>query len=156
MLLKNKIVEVITTFFYIGYLPACPGTFASIAGVFLFLLVQTSPVIYFSLVSLLAVLGVALGKSAERLFHKKDPGVVVIDEVFGMLLALALLPYYNLKVILIAFILFRAMDTIKPYPAYLIQSVKGGLGIMADDLVASFYTNIILQLVLRYIPLSSR
>ncbi|MCU0666822.1 MAG: phosphatidylglycerophosphatase A [Candidatus Omnitrophica bacterium] len=156
MRFKNKLVEVIVTFFYIGYLPAAPGTFASIAGIFLFLLVKSSPAIYFSLVLLLAVLGVALGKSAERLFHKKDPGAVVIDEVLGMLLALALLPCYSVKVILMAFILFRAMDTIKPYPGYLVQSAKAGWGIVADDLVAAFYTNMILQAVLRWAALSCR
>ena len=57
---------------------------------------------------------------------------------------------FNLLYVWLAFFLFRITDTLKPYPAYKLQHLRGSLGIMIDDLVAAFYTNIILQLVLRF------
>ena len=78
--------------------------------------------------------------------QKKDPSCVVIDEVCGMLLSLIFLPY-NIKLVIIAFLIFRILDTLKPFPVGRLERMKGGPGIMLDDIAAGIYTNIILQVV---------
>lgn len=84
------------------------------------------------------------------MLNKKDASCIVIDEVCGMLLSLIFLPY-NIKIVVLAFILFRILDALKPFPLDRLQRLKGGPGIMADDLVAGLYTNIILQIVLKLV-----
>lgn len=74
----------------------------------------------------------------------------MIDEVSGMLLSLIFIPY-DIKLVIMAFILFRILDTLKPYPLDRLQNLAGSIGIMSDDIVAGLYTNIILQVVLRLV-----
>ena len=143
------LVKSISTFFFIGYLPVAPGTFGSLAGVGLFYLLKEAGINPFIVTSGLIILGFLVAGKAEKLFAKKDPSFVVIDEVAGMLLSLLFLPAYDIKVIIIAFFYFRLLDIFKPFPAGRIEKMKGSLGLMGDDIVAAVYTNIILQLVLR-------
>jgi phosphatidylglycerophosphatase A len=75
---------------------------------------------------------------AERALGRKDPGAIVIDEVAGMALAVLLLPR-TAGVLLAAFVLFRVFDVVKPYPANALQRLRGGAGVMLDDLVAGVY-----------------
>lgn len=87
---------------------------------------------------------VAHADDAEMHFGKKDPSNVVADETAGMALTLCALPWFNsgaptLALIALAFLLFRAADIIKPYPAHQLQSIPGGWGILIDDLVAALY-----------------
>jgi phosphatidylglycerophosphatase A len=132
----------------VGYLPIIPGTFASIVGIFLFYLIKDSIFIYTLFTLLFILLGLLVTTEAEKIFNRKDARCIVIDEICGMLLALIFIPY-DVKLVIIAFILFRVLDALKPYPAGKLQNLKGGIGIMSDDIVAGLYTNIILQLVLR-------
>ena len=127
-----------------------PGTFASIAAVFLFYFVKDNNFIYILLTLTLIALGFLLTGRAEKIFNKKDAGCIVIDEVSGMLLSLIFIPY-DIKLVIIAFILFRILDTLKPYPLDRLQNLTGSMGIMSDDIVAGLYTNIILQVVLRLV-----
>jgi len=143
-------VKVLSTFFYIGYLPLIPGTFGSLAGILLFLLMCGNPLNYALLTSLIIAAGFLVSGREEKAAEKKDPPCIVIDEVSGMLLSLLFLPY-DIKIVLIAFVFFRILDTLKPYPAGRLEKFKGGVGIMADDLIAGLYTNIILQVSLRVI-----
>jgi len=142
------IIKSITTFFYVGYLPLIPGTFGSLAGVFVYFLVKKSLFFYLGVLSIFALLGLLFGAKAEEIFKRKDARVIVIDEVVGMLLCLLFMPYH-IKLVVMAFILFRILDALKPFPAGRLEKLKGGLGIMGDDIIAGLYTNIILQLVLR-------
>ena len=148
MNIRKTIIKIISTFFYIGYLPFIPGTFGSIAGVFLYYLLKDSISIYTIFSCILIILGFLVSGPAERMLNKKDASCIVIDEVCGMLLSLSFLPY-DIKIVVLAFILFRILDALKPFPLDRLQRLKGGPGIMADDLVAGLYTNIILQIVLR-------
>ncbi len=150
MKIREFFIKITSTFFYVGYLPLIPGTFGSLAGVFLLYLVTSSPLTYPLLPLRFSCLGCLVSGQAEKYYKKKDPRYVVIDEVSGMLLALGFLPVYDLKIIIIAFFLFRILDTLKAYPAGRLQEIKGSAGIMSDDLVAGLYTNIILQVVLRF------
>lgn len=149
MHIRNFIVKTLCTFFYVGYLPFIPGTFASIVGIFLFWLIKDSIFIYTLFILVLLILGFWVSGRAERMLKEKDARCIVIDEVSGMLLALIFIPY-DIRIMIIAFFLFRLLDTLKPFPAGRIQSFFGSLGIMGDDIVAGLYTNIILQFVLRY------
>jgi phosphatidylglycerophosphatase A len=81
--------------------------------------------------------------------NRKDARCIVIDEVCGILVALMFIPA-DIKIVVIAFLLFRLLDALKPYPAGCLERLDGGMGIMCDDLVAGLYTNIILQVVLRF------
>jgi len=85
--------------------------------------------------------------SVMEQFWGKDPSRVVIDEVAGMCVSLVFLPV-NVKYLLAAFILFRFFDILKPLYIRKTESLPGGWGIMMDDILAAFYTNILLQGVL--------
>ena len=144
----NSISLLISTFFYLGYLPFIAGTFGSLAGILLFFWVKDSIFAYALVTLATLVLGFLFSGKAERALARKVPPCVVIDEVSGMLVALMFLPHQP-AVMIIAFFLFRLLDTVKPYPANSLQRFKGSFGIMADDIVAAVYTNIVLQLALR-------
>ncbi len=150
MKIPNLIIKALSTFFYVGYLPFIPGTFGSIAGVFLFCFVRNNSFAHIILTLALIAVGFLVAGRAERLFNKKDPKCVVIDEVSGMLLSLIFIPF-DVKLVIIAFILFRILDTLKPFPSGRLERLSGSMGIMADDIVAGLYTNIILQVVLRLV-----
>ncbi len=145
----KTVIKIISTFYYVGYLPLIPGTFGSLAAVGLYYLIKDSPLIYFTVTSAIIVLGFLVCSRAEEVFNKKDSRYIVIDEVAGMLIALSFLPY-DIRLVIIGFLIFRLLDTFKPYPACALESLKGGAGVMADDIVAGLYTNIILQIVLRF------
>jgi phosphatidylglycerophosphatase A len=152
--MNGLFVRILSTFFYIGYLPLIPGTFGSLAGLGIFYLIQGNPFYHILLLLILVITGFLVSGRAEKVLMKKDPPCVVIDEVCGMLLSLLFLPY-NIKIILIAFFLFRLLDTLKPYPVGRLERMPASLGIMSDDLVAGLYTNITLQVVLRFISLKA-
>lgn len=148
MNLRNSIVKTIATFFSVGYLPLIPGTFGSLAGLILYYLVRDNQAVFILLTLLIIALGFAVSGRAERLIGRKDPSCIVIDEVGGMLLSLWFVPYSVMNVWM-TFFAFRLLDTFKPFPAGRLQSLKGSLGIMADDLIAAIYANIVIQLALR-------
>jgi phosphatidylglycerophosphatase A len=149
----GRIIDFLTkaasTVFFIGKLPLMPGTFGSLAGVALFYLIRgASPSAYFLFVSGIIILGLITSGRTEKLLNKKDPGCIVIDEVAGILLALSFMPY-DFKVIILGFLIFRILDTLKPYPAGRLQNLHGAVGVMGDDLVAAVYTNIVLQIIIK-------
>ena len=146
--MRNFLIKTLSTFFYVGYLPLIPGTFASLVGVLIFYIARTNFLIYSCVTLCVTFSGFFVSGKAEKIFNKKDPKYIVIDEVCGMLLSLMFLPL-DIKLVIIAFILFRLLDIIKPYPADIFQSLSGSIGIMGDDIVAGLYTNLILQIVLK-------
>ena len=84
---------------------------------------------------------------AERHFASTDPGPVVIDEVLGMLVTLFLNPVGWVGAFL-GFLLFRLSDIVKPFPANKLEQLHGGIGVMADDLMAAIYANLALRAAL--------
>ena len=125
-----------------------PGTLASLAGILVYYLVKDSNFTYLLVTGLTIILGFLVSGRLEKILGKKDCPCIVIDEVSGMLLSLAFLPY-DLRLVIIGFITFRILDILKPWPLRAIQNLKGSLGIMGDDIAAALYTNIILQVFLR-------
>lgn len=141
------LTRLIGTFFYVGYFPLIPGTAGSIAALIVYFLVKNNILIYSLTLIVLLALGFLAGGRLEQLLRKKDPSCVVIDEVCGMLISLIFLPY-DIKLVIIAFFIFRALDTLKPYPVGRLEIMKGSMGIMMDDVAAGIYTNMILQVAL--------
>jgi phosphatidylglycerophosphatase A len=146
--------KIISTFFYVGYFPLIPGTAGSLAAVFLFFLIKNNSATYLITLTALLILGFLVSGAAEKIMRKTDPSCVVIDEVCGMLISLFFLPY-DIRLVIIAFFIFRILDTLKPYPISSFEKLKGGLGIMSDDVIAGLYTNLILQVVVSFTSLSA-
>lgn len=149
--IEDELARFIATGAYIGYLPGAPGTWGSGLGlllsVFSFKKIADFSFILYCLTFLgLIALGIWAADKMELIFQKKDAPQIVIDEICGFLVAMFMLPV-TLLYLVSGFFLFRAIDTIKPYPAYQSQQVTSGLGVMLDDLIAGVYTNIVLQLV---------
>lgn len=90
------------------------------------------------------LIGLWAASRVERLLGKRDPGVIVIDEVAGMMVSVLLLPR-TLPVLVSAFFLFRLFDIWKPFPARESQVLIGGLGVMLDDLIAGAYALVLLM-----------
>ncbi|HWI18182.1 MAG TPA: phosphatidylglycerophosphatase A, partial [Vicinamibacterales bacterium] len=116
------------------------------AGLALFAFIRWIGVPAVELGAIVAVfaIGVWAANGTEAATGRKDPGIVVIDEVLGMLITLALLPV-SITGVIVGFLLFRVLDVIKPYPAAQFESLHGGLGIMADDAVAGLYAYLIMR-----------
>ena len=129
--------------FGVGYLPLIPGTFGSMVGVAIFLLLLQSLALQLLFITVIIVLGIWAAFRTERLLGLKDPGKVVVDEVAGQMIVLTPLPLLVdgpwLVWVIVSFNLFRLFDIFKPYPARRFEALPGGFGIMADDLVAGIY-----------------
>jgi phosphatidylglycerophosphatase A len=136
----------LATGFYTGYLPKAPGTWGTLVALPLhFLLIQLSPAGYALSLVIFIILAILIAGSAEKIVDRKDPGIIVIDEIAGMLVAMIGAPN-NPWIWLLAFLLFRFFDILKPFPiSWVDRRVQGGVGIVLDDLLAGLYTLIIIQ-----------
>lgn len=130
-----------------GYAPIAPGTAGSAVGVLLFYILSPLPLAWYLAIIVFVTLGaIRFSGKAEKILGTKDPPQVVIDEIAGQLITLALLPP-NWQYMLAGFLLFRLFDIIKPWPANTInRDMHGGAGIVLDDVVAGFYANLLLQI----------
>ena len=133
----------------VGYLPLAPGTFGSLVGLGVFLLLGSLP-LQLAAVVVITWAGIWAGSRTERILRLKDPGKVVVDEVAGQMIAmlplsLSTAPLSKLGII-VSFILFRLFDIFKPYPARRFEKLHSGLGIMADDLVAGIYAALLVAI----------
>jgi len=133
---KKAVIIIISTWFGCGFFPLAPGTFASIASIpLLFLLRNWSPWMRIIVLISIICLSIAVSEYAEKIFGEKDPKQIVIDEVAGMLVCCVFMPF-KWRYIAIGFILFRLLDILKPFPINMVESLRGGLGIVIDDLLA--------------------
>src|ERR671926_202649 len=157
----------------VGLIPVAPGTWGSAVGVVAYLGLgrlserafnyavargldlapQQFPYVL-TTVLLLAILLVALAgmwaaTRAEKLLGKKDPGAVVVDEVAGQLIAFLFVPWQTTWTwtVVAGFVAFRVFDIWKPYPVRRLEGLGGGLGIMADDMLAGFYAAALMSLI---------
>jgi phosphatidylglycerophosphatase A len=129
-----------------GYAPIAPGTAGSVVGLVAYLLTRHWPTWWqVGMVAAVTIAGIWASTAAARHFGRHDPGPVVIDEVAGQLLTLLLTGVGPLGA-LAGFVLFRALDVMKPWPARRLERLPAGLGIMADDLMVALYGNLILQI----------
>lgn len=145
----NALVSAFVTFLGVGFFPVAPGTAATAAGLGLVWMFQSSFIVYSAVLLAIIVLAVPACSFIERVQKTKDPGIIVIDEVVGIMVALWGIPL-SWPVAIIGFFLFRAFDMFKIYPINRLESLSGGWGIVLDDVMAGLYTNIILQIAIRY------
>jgi phosphatidylglycerophosphatase A len=148
----RTLVVFIASAAYVGYIPIASGTFGTIVAIPIFWafaqLAQQSPALYLLAVvaSILAACWVA-GR-AEAYLQEHDSGKIVIDEVVGFLAATLFLPA-SWSCTLAAFVVFRILDVIKPFPAgWIDANMPGGYGVTLDDVVSGLYTNLVLHVLL--------
>jgi phosphatidylglycerophosphatase A len=144
--LRTRAGLAIATALGAGYSPFAPGTVGSAVGLALWFALPNILWIQVTAIVLASVAGSWAGSVAETHFGKKDPGHVVIDEVAGMMVTVLLVPIPGFVWPLVAFLLFRAADIVKPYPANRLEGLPSGIGIMADDLMAGVYANVALRI----------
>jgi phosphatidylglycerophosphatase A len=111
------------------------GSFVTLIAVWLIPFTTLALLVTLAVVTLV---GIWAGSRVERAIDAKDPGIIVIDEVAGMLVSVLFVPR-TIPVLLTAFLLFRLFDIWKPFPARQLQEMHGGLGVMLDDLIAGAY-----------------
>jgi phosphatidylglycerophosphatase A len=139
----------LATGFGAGFSPIAPGTAGSAVGVLLFWPLAGRPLWMVGAAAVAVfLLGVAGATRVERHEGREDPGLVVVDEVVGMWVSLLALPF-SWQTALAGFVLFRVMDVVKPFPARRLEDLPGGWGIMADDVMAGIYANLVLQALVR-------
>ena len=148
---SGKISLTLSTWFGTGLLPVAPGTFGTLGAVPLVFglpCLGTVPGVFI----IVMVIAVAIWASdrSQELLGNDDPSEVVIDEVAGFSLTMFFLPLSWLTLGL-GFILFRVFDILKPYPIKQAEKLRGGLGIVMDDLVAGFYAYLCVRLILFFV-----
>ena len=151
----------------VGLIPFAPGTFGALVGVAifygLFLACKSSPQ-YFQVVVIIAslivtALGIWASNFGEKIFGEKDAQRIVVDEVAGQLISYILIAPLMIAqlskptiVIIVGFLLFRTFDIWKPYPIRQLEKLGGGLGVMADDVLAGIYAAIVLLFLALVVP----
>ena len=145
----NKIKHVIATGLGSGYSPFAPGTAGSLVALILYIVIPIDDYIWLAVTIITFFIGIWVSNAVER-EQEKDPPIIVIDEIVGQWVALLFLPRI-LWIFLAAFLLFRILDIIKPFPAADMEDFEGGAGIMLDDIIAGFYTNLALHLTIIFI-----
>ncbi len=146
--LPGKTALILATWFGSGLVPVASGTFGTLAGVPIVLLMGLPRPLYAALfVFAFIVVAAWASDLSHRLVGKRDPSVVVIDEVAGFLLSLFYLPV-SWRTLCLGFILFRVFDILKPFPVRNLEALRGGIGIMADDLMAGIYANLSTRLLI--------
>jgi phosphatidylglycerophosphatase A len=139
---------VVGTVFGAGYAPLAPGTLGSAVGVVLYYFTARWPLgLQLTLLAGVTVVGIWSAGVVARHLGREDPGQVVVDEVAGQLVTfIGAGTTPAALAIVIGFLAFRAFDIVKPWPVNRLERLPGGLGIMADDLMAGVYAAIVLRL----------
>jgi len=154
---QMKIVyKTLATFFGAGYAPVAPGTAgALLAGIMVYIWQYFNPDaltygwLWVGITFITFSVGVYATDQLEPEWGK-DPSKVVIDEAIGMWISILFLPV-NIYFLLLGFVLFRIFDIWKPLYIRRLEKLKGGWGVMLDDVLAGIYANLILQLVVLYL-----
>ncbi|MBI3782037.1 MAG: phosphatidylglycerophosphatase A [Deltaproteobacteria bacterium] len=137
---------------YLGYIPFASGTWGTLVGIPLFLLMHQlqllSPAVYVALFVALVAGACWIAGQADVLLNEHDSHKIVIDEIVGYLAATLFLEP-TVATIVAAFFIFRVLDVIKPFPAgYIDQHFPGGYGVTLDDVVSGVYTNLVVRLLI--------
>ena len=148
-------VVFVATGAYVGYTPLAPGTAGTVVGLLLVKCVTAtiwrySPAGSLMLFAALFVLASYVADNAERIFGVPDSPTIVLDEILGMV-ATMLGNSTGWTWLIAGFALFRLFDIIKPWPASRLNRMRGGAGVMLDDLAAACYANLSLRVLQRFI-----
>ena len=145
----KKLKYIIATGFGTGYSPFASGTVGSLAALLVYIVIPLDDYIWLTISVITFIIGIWASGTVEK-EKGKDPGIVVIDEFVGQWIALLFLPK-TFWIFIAAFLLFRILDIIKPFPAADLEEMEGGIGIMLDDIIAGVYTNMAIHLTLIFI-----
>lgn len=144
-------VRFLASGFFSGHIPFAPGTMGTLVAIPLYLLMVGSLQgwLYAAAVIVLTLVAILISGLAETIYGRKDPPQIVIDEIAGFMLTMTAIPPDAMYIIM-GFILFRVFDILKPQPAaWINERMRGGSGIVLDDVVAGLYANIVLQFLHR-------
>ena len=145
----NIFEKIIGSGLFTGYIPFASGTFGSFVALMIYLFPGVeSPSFLILLISFFFVLGVQIGNKFEKVYGK-DPRQCTIDEFVGTWITLLFVPKTILYLI-ISFTIWRILDIIKPFPAGLAEKLKGGWGIMLDDVIAGIYSLILVHIIIYF------
>ncbi len=142
----NLFEKIVGSGFFTGYIPIASGTFGSLIAIVVYLIpgFEQLQIILPSIV-ILFFYGVYVSSKFENVYGK-DPSQCTVDEVVGTWIALIALPK-TAYIIITSFLIWRVFDIIKPFPVRNSEKLPGGWGIMIDDVIAGFYSLIIVQLI---------
>jgi phosphatidylglycerophosphatase A len=149
--MKDRLCLAYASVMYIGFIPGAPGTYASFATTLAYFFTYRIyggilPSLHVSTLCIVTIAGVLASAAISRRTGQEDPSYIVIDEVAGQLLTFLFLPvsFFNLAA---GFVAFRVFDMWKPFPIRKMESFENGVGVMADDLLAGVYGNVLLHLL---------
>jgi phosphatidylglycerophosphatase A len=147
--LRNRLALTLATWFGAGYCPIAPGTAGSLAAIVIAFLARrwVEPWQFAVWAAILALPAVWAAGVTAQIVGRKDPGIVVVDEVIGQWITIAGASTLNWKSALAAFALFRLFDIWKPPPVRQLEALPGGIGINADDAMAGVYGALVLYLL---------
>jgi phosphatidylglycerophosphatase A len=154
---KNNPFIFAASFFYAGFFPYGPGTAGSVAAflLYIFLLRFLNPFYYIVVCIVIFITGIYVSSKASKISGLDDPSFVVIDEVLGYLAVMSGLlwmrfDFFHILVYsLLGLLLFRIFDISKPlFIGTIDKKIKGGIGIMLDDVAAAFFSVIILRIAI--------
>ncbi len=147
-LLSNP-VHLLSLGFGSGLSPKMPGTLGTLVGVLLFVLLPVLDwKLYLGFTGLAFIIGIGLCGYTAKVLNAHDHPAIVWDEIVGYFITMFMVPK-DWMWILAGFILFRSFDILKPWPISVADKhVKGGFGIMLDDVIAALYSLIIIQIFL--------
>ena len=149
--LCGKTALLLSSLFGVGLMPKAPGTFGTLVSLPL-VMVMNYLGGFFGALFLIIFIPIAIWSSGltQKLLGQDDPSEVVIDEVAGFLLTLFLLPS-SWHILFLGFVLFRLFDILKPFPIGMLEKkIRGGTGIVIDDLVSGVYANLCLRIFLLF------
>jgi phosphatidylglycerophosphatase A len=145
----EKVFLILSSWWGTGLLPWAPGTWATIAALPLAACIHLADPA-FRVVFLAGFIGLATWASgrSQAVLMRTDPPEIVLDEVSGFLVAMFFLPFTWLTLAL-GFVLFRLFDIVKPFPiGYLEKRVRGGVGVVLDDVLAGLFANLCVRGIL--------
>ena len=140
----------VSSFFFIGHIPAGSGTAASMAGALIWVLISRTPAYYWTVFLTIGAGFLVSGYAERKVFGEKDSSKIVIDEVSGIFIAylsFTFTPPRGYVYLAAGFVLFRFFDILKPFPIFFLERIKGGPGIMLDDIVSGLFSNLVLQVI---------
>ncbi|MCO6523436.1 MAG: phosphatidylglycerophosphatase A [Candidatus Schmidhempelia sp.] len=136
-----------------GLIPKSPGTMGSIASIIIWYLFNAlTPIYYWLVIAVAFIVGCWICHKTAEDMGVDDPGSIVWDEFIGMWITLFFIPEHSWQWILVAFLAFRCFDIFKPWPIrWFDRQVKGGIGIMLDDVIAAVFAVVIVVILKLFI-----
>lgn len=148
LLSKKGLYLFLATGGFIGYIPPCPGTYGALQGVLLYWLLKSFPIAFqFAIAVGLMLIGIWSVEFIVKDSFRKDPDEVIIDEITGSYIAC--IGKESLWALMFSIAVFRIIDILKPFPLKKVEKLRGGWGVMLDDIIAGITTNFLVYLLIK-------